>query len=547
MEEDVDVLLDTPTPAEVPAVALDGFGHPEQSSADEEPAYSQSEESSPESMRTVRALAKRSGNDKLFNRWTIQEDQLIGEGVERFGFGAWSKIRSLFHGKRTTPQIKNRAQHIRRFRSADSQVTQKICDAYNQKFPANFQATQTAPDSENALPCRYNSEEISDAERIAVGQFFRGAKGQTPEKYLLIRNEIISLWLSSQPQSIKQMQCRVHLSRIVQVDVKVLGQVFNYLVSTGQINTTDPLESRDYTDADLPPDSLIYRSRRPKKRPEFLLEELATGNKQRIFREKRTFHESSGTENEDREFFLVSPEAADERKLKFTVIFDSFVKVFVDFHAHLMHTEVIGLLGGTFDAVTCVLTVAGVFPCKSVSSGFECEMDPVSELEAAVYFEEHSMQIVGWYHSHPVFEPDPSIRDIENQWNYQRLFTENQFSPFIGVIVNPFRIDRSGVETSKFRFIYISREFHPSSEYRIPLECIVSPTECEFAAELRQSLYTLYRQCSEEVEFVNLTVTIERSQITKFEKLFLSLSIHVSLDANRQFIAELIDTISHSE
>ena len=26
---------------------------------------------------------------------------------------------------------------------------------------------------------------------------------------------------------------------------------------------------------------------------------------------------------------------------------------------------------------------------------------------------------VGWYHSHPTFVPDPSVRDIENQSVYQ--------------------------------------------------------------------------------------------------------------------------------
>lgn len=28
-------------------------------------------------------------------------------------------------------------------------------------------------------------------------------------------------------------------------------------------------------------------------------------------------------------------------------------------------------------------------------------------------------QVVGWYHSHPTFTPEPSLVDIENQRNYQ--------------------------------------------------------------------------------------------------------------------------------
>lgn len=46
-------------------------------------------------------------------------------------------------------------------------------------------------------------------------------------------------------------------------------------------------------------------------------------------------------------------------------------------------------------------------------------MDPVSEMNARILFEEKGLSVVGWYHSHPTFEPEPSIRDIENQGMYQ--------------------------------------------------------------------------------------------------------------------------------
>lgn len=46
-------------------------------------------------------------------------------------------------------------------------------------------------------------------------------------------------------------------------------------------------------------------------------------------------------------------------------------------------------------------------------------MDPVSEMAAREVFEQKGLHVVGWYHSHPTFEPEPSIRDIENQTSYQ--------------------------------------------------------------------------------------------------------------------------------
>ena len=48
-------------------------------------------------------------------------------------------------------------------------------------------------------------------------------------------------------------------------------------------------------------------------------------------------------------------------------------------------------------------------------------MDPNSELEAREAFAAKSLDVIGWYHSHPTFDPQPSIRDIENQAMYQVL------------------------------------------------------------------------------------------------------------------------------
>ena len=50
------------------------------------------------------------------------------------------------------------------------------------------------------------------------------------------------------------------------------------------------------------------------------------------------------------------------------------------------------------------------------------------------------LRCVGWYHSHPVFEPTPSVRDIANQANYQWLCRDETsgVQPFIGLICAPF-------------------------------------------------------------------------------------------------------------
>ena len=43
----------------------------------------------------------------------------------------------------------------------------------------------------------------------------------------------------------------------------------------------------------------------------------------------------------------------------------------------------------------------------------------VSQTQASEEIEKNNMSVVGWYHSHPTFEPNPSIRDIETQLKFQ--------------------------------------------------------------------------------------------------------------------------------
>ena len=65
------------------------------------------------------------------------------------------------------------------------------------------------------------------------------------------------------------------------------------------------------------------------------------------------------------------------------------------------------------------------FPCRSIQAdtgSVHVELDPLAEVQVRAAIEGRRMQVVGWYHSHPVFAPQPSIRDVQNQTNYQYLF-----------------------------------------------------------------------------------------------------------------------------
>ncbi|OMJ11184.1 Histone H2A deubiquitinase MYSM1 [Smittium culicis] len=75
-----------------------------------------------------------------------------------------------------------------------------------------------------------------------------------------------------------------------------------------------------------------------------------------------------------------------------------------------------------------VLTVKQSFPCKALVTDddhLNVEMDPTSEFLVRQEIADMDMRVVGWYHSHPSFLPDPSNIDIQNQNAYQKLFMDN--------------------------------------------------------------------------------------------------------------------------
>ncbi|KUF99663.1 hypothetical protein AM588_10010632 [Phytophthora nicotianae] len=142
--------------------------------------------------------------------------------------------------------------------------------------------------------------------------------------------------------------------------------------------------------------------------------------------------------------------------------------VFVaDLHAHLATCEIIGFLGGKWDESSKTLYIQAAFPCRSLEidgddGSTDVEMDPGSEIELRGIIENAQLEVVGWYHSHPAFAPDPSVRDIENQTSYQQLFQRPNASketsePFVGLIVGTYDTRRS-TPVSLFRYFHTRGE-----------------------------------------------------------------------------------------
>ena len=71
----------------------------------------------------------------------------------------------------------------------------------------------------------------------------------------------------------------------------------------------------------------------------------------------------------------------------------------MDLHAHLSNAEIIGLLGGTWDAAGKHIDVAAAFPCRRAPdslSGTSVELEPAAEVEARALIAARGLVPVGW-------------------------------------------------------------------------------------------------------------------------------------------------------
>ncbi|KAJ3404959.1 hypothetical protein CcCBS67573_g07006 [Chytriomyces confervae] len=273
----------------------------------------------------------------------------------------------------------------------------------------------------------------------------------------------------------------------------------------------------------------------------FADEELAKHDPSLLKRKRRQlerqFYHYGNDDDDMNEFRLIplhhfktesNPNSA--KSAPFRVLIDSNVQMVIDFHAHLAETEIIGLLGGTYDHQNRILYVNEAFPCKSISTTIQCEMDPESEVKAHIYFASQNKVVVGWYHSHPTFDPNPSVRDIETQTDHQHLFLREEteggpVEPFVGAIYSPYDASTAGV-VSRSEWMCVGNEVSSSGKYRLPFSCDykIVPS-VSLTDSLLKQLFNLIDEFKNYEFRVDLTHTY-KSDTTRLEKTIGALQIH---------------------
>ncbi|KAG0346943.1 hypothetical protein BG004_000471 [Podila humilis] len=232
----------------------------------------------------------------------------------------------------------------------------------------------------------------------------------------------------------------------------------------------------------------------------------------------------------------------------FRVKVSSDAMLIMDFHSHLAETEIIGLLGGLYDEDERILFILSVFPCRSLSTSLQCEIDPVSDIEARSFFSSKGFVVVGWYHSHPTFEPTPSIRDIENQTDYQTMFRRHELGvePFVGVIVSPFD-PRNLSYISEFQFLSVSDQFDENLNCRLPF-CYVQETTRtnELSVSVFKQISDLVRYYRSYEHLVDLSQPLRKGEtMTKLDKMLRSLNKYIFVDEviGRAFLSKVQELV----
>ncbi|XP_043075354.1 LOW QUALITY PROTEIN: histone H2A deubiquitinase MYSM1 [Puntigrus tetrazona] len=351
-----------------------------------------------------------------------------------------------------------------------------------------------APDQEVLL----DLNTITEEEKQAIPEFFEGRPSKTPERYLKIRNYILDQWGRSKPKYLNKTSVRPGLKNCG--DVNCIGRIHTYLELIGAINF-----NCDQAIYNRP--RLVDRSRLKENKDSLEAYHLAQRLQSMRTRKRRirdmwgnwcdakdlegqTYEHLSAEELAIRReemkkmgpkpsklpkqrgslidpFQLIPCKAfGEETEEPYKVIVCAEALVVMDIHAHVSMGEVIGLLGGTYEEEEKVLKICAAEPCNSLSTGLQCEMDPVSQTQASELLGVKGHSVVGWYHSHPAFDPNPSLRDIDTQAKYQSYFSRGG-APFIGMIVSPYNSSNPS-PLSQTTCLLVQEETGPSGPQRFP-------------------------------------------------------------------------------
>ncbi|CAH1249849.1 MPND [Branchiostoma lanceolatum] len=153
----------------------------------------------------------------------------------------------------------------------------------------------------------------------------------------------------------------------------------------------------------------------------------------------------------------------------FTMSITTNCLLLMDFHCHLTTSEVVGYLGGKWDPASQHLSILQAFPCRCRLGDKENAIVVEEEIRQGMML--RGLSLVGWYHSHPHCQADPSLRDVDCQMEYQVAMKGlgATYQPCVGFIVAPFHLTEPIVESTIQAFWVMPPPEHKPHEYGMPM------------------------------------------------------------------------------
>lgn len=275
---------------------------------------------------------------------------------------------------------------------------------------------------------------------------------------------------------------------------------------------------------------------------------IETGNQQtnRVKQQKSVHHSSlcKGNQNVDPCTFVLCESFKSLRKTQpFTVSLATNALLLLDFHCHLTSSEVVGYLGGTWNTKSQHLSILESFPCKCPLT--DGQKSTVVEDEIKKMMKRRGMSLVGWYHSHPFNQPDPSVRDIGCQMSYQLRMKGSgaTYFPCVGIITSPFDREQSDKDSSFNMFMVMPPLEEELSDFGVPMKVTYvlnqnqSVTE-ELLSEMK-SMSDFYQGSPEAINFKHSW----KSSISYVDKLKESLAKNLPEDQMDR--GTLLDFVEH--
>ncbi|CAG9769488.1 unnamed protein product [Ceutorhynchus assimilis] len=369
----------------------------------------------------------------------------------------------------------------------NNNLVQKPLDDNVKEEIAKQLETLDVPHSEVIL----DSNTITDLEKYFHPEYFTGKGVKSPERYLKIRNYIVSAWNASKPEYTAKTKLRAGLKNCG--DVHCISRVHYFLEQIGAINFGC---AKTKYNRPLSQNLTFYTPRQHKKTDKFVgREPTELGPRQRF--KKKFINDGEGgctiahgekgeiidttivNEEPPRPRFYKKPiqlihcKPFTDNPQQYCLKISMSTLLLMDFHSHSYLNEIMGLIGGYWEQDRQTLKICCYEPCKNVaSSSTECEMCPISQAAAADIIHSKNFDVLGWFHSHPNFAPQPSQQDLETQHVLQEWIGSGR--PCIGMIMTPFNRDGALISSPFTCWMVEKNSENKLQPYRFTVEVVTN-------------------------------------------------------------------------